>query len=167
MRALIFILVLLIPSLCAAQPQTTLLCNRNQGVWTNSEGVRSCRDCPDTSLFLSEEPLKLPEGCVALKYGAFMRIDTFKRFVTYKEHAESLEAFVSNMNPLLTVLKQQIHVGNKALETLQYDYNALRDYNTQLKVREQNLTLTITRMHYVVWSVSIALAGALSYIAFR
>lgn len=161
------IFVLFISSNVYAQTTRLQTCPINHGIWVNSEGISSCRTCPDAELFLSEEPLKIPEGCKVFKYGTLIKMPKLKELVSYKERSERLDAFFKEIDPLLSTLKSQILIGNHALETLKNDYEALDSYNRQLKAQNEEYKSSIENMHYVVYTVSVLLVGTVSYIAFR
>ena len=150
-----------------AQNTRLLTCPIGHGIWVNSEGLSTCRKCPEADLFLSEEPLKIPEGCKVFTYGTLIKMPKLKELVAHKERSVRLDSFFQEINPLLSTLKSQILIGNRALETLKNDYEALQSYNRNLKTQNESYKSSIKNMHYVVYTVSTVLIGVVSYIAFR
>lgn len=139
----------------------TLSCPRGQGVWTNSEGVQKCRPCPDVGLFTADAPLKLPQNCLVLSFGVFLTIKTFTEFVESKKRLEKADEFIEKLDPLLTVLKQQLASSSRSLEAVQISFDEVKLQNKNLMEREKTLNGKVGALHTMLYVVgSIAILGA-------
>jgi len=148
-----------------AQTQN-LSCPRGEGVWINSEGVQSCRECPTSSIFLSQQPVKLPQNCTAHTFGVYLSMSVYTDFVEMRQRLKEADRFVERLNPLVNVLKQQLHTSNLVVERLQQSFDTLRLHNQRLVDNERLLKDSIDTLHTILYVTIGISALSLAYIAY-
>ena len=96
----------------AARPITSAptkpICAQGSGLWALSSGELECRECPNNEQLQSGLILKMPMGCAAPIYGAFLEMDLYSDMKATEEYCRDLETFKAKLTPSLDRLSLNV-----------------------------------------------------------
>lgn len=104
----VFFNAVLIASLILPNISFAKDCKKGEGLWLKVSGEAVCKRCPKEEEIVSGKALKLPLGCKAPIYGAFLEIEFYTFLKSQNAYALELEKFKDNLTPSLESLSEQL-----------------------------------------------------------